>query len=80
MNQRIIHILEELFGRGEAFRLGPADSLLDNGVVDSLGILELVKRLEAEFHIQVEADELSPDNLDSVELIADYLRRKGVAG
>ena len=47
-------------------------SLLDAGVVDSTGILEVVTFLEAEFGIKVHDTELLPENLDSVENIAQY--------
>jgi acyl carrier protein len=55
-----------------------SDSLLENGVIDSLGMLELVKVLDSRFHVSVEDEELSPENLDSIESLTAYLRRKGV--
>jgi acyl carrier protein len=51
-------------------------SLLDSGVVDSTGILEIIGFLESEFGIKVLDEEIVPDNLDSVQRIADYLARK----
>lgn len=51
-------------------------SLLDAGVIDSTGVLELVCFLETEFGIEVGDDELVPENLDSIRAITGYVGRK----
>ena len=51
-------------------------SFLDQGIIDSTGVLELVDWLEAEFQMMVADDELIPDNLDSVNQISAYIARK----
>jgi acyl carrier protein len=51
-------------------------SLLDEGVIDSTGILELVSFLEEEFGISVEDEEILPENLDSIKNVVAYLERK----
>ncbi len=56
--------------------LADKDSLLDKGIVDSTGVLELVGFLEETFEIQIEDEELIPDNLDSVDKIAAYVNKK----
>ncbi|MBE7558182.1 acyl carrier protein [bacterium] len=63
-----------LFGDGAA--LDDDASFLGTSVVDSTGILELVKFLEDSYGISVEDDELVPENLDSVNRIGVYLERK----
>ena len=52
------------------------DSLLDSGIIDSTGVLELVGFLEDEFDIEVKDEELVPDNLDSLNKIVAYVDRK----
>jgi len=52
------------------------DSFLEQGIIDSTGVLELVEWLEEEFDIQVEDEELIPENLDSIELISAFIKRK----
>ncbi len=52
------------------------DSFLEQGIIDSTGVLELVEWLEDEFSIQIEDDELVPENLDSVVLLAAFIARK----
>ena len=51
-------------------------SLLEAGIVDSTGVLELVSHLEKQFGIKVEDDELVPENLDSIDGICAFLGRK----
>lgn len=51
-------------------------SLLDLGIVDSTGILEVIGFLETDLGVHVEDDEMIPENLDSVAAIAGFVRRK----
>ena len=51
-------------------------SFLENGIIDSTGILELVTFLEETFGITVEDEELIPENLDSIKNVARFLDRK----
>jgi acyl carrier protein len=61
---------------GQTLDLQAEDSLLDNGVIDSTGVLELVAFLEEHYGIKVEDDEVIPDNLDSTGRIAAYVEMK----
>jgi acyl carrier protein len=56
--------------------LGDETSLLDSGVVDSTGVLEVISFLENEFGIEVADEEMLPDNLDSIAKIAAYVQKK----
>jgi acyl carrier protein len=51
-------------------------SLMRSGIVDSTGILELIAHVEETFNIQVVAQEMVPDNFDSVERVAEFVSRK----
>jgi acyl carrier protein len=51
---------------------------LDEGIIDSTGILELVSFLEEEFSISVEDEELVPENLGSIDNVVAYLEKKKV--
>ena len=53
-----------------------ADSFLDRGIVDSMGVLELVGFLEESYGITVEDQELIPDNLDSIDGVVRFVERK----
>lgn len=49
-------------------------SFLDNGIVDSVNVMELVMFVEETFHIKVKDDDIVPDNFDSVECLANYVK------
>ena len=67
-----------LFGRNDE-ELSNDDEFLKMGIIDSMGVLELVGFLEEEFKITLDDDELVPENLDSVNRIVAFLERKGAA-
>lgn len=73
---RIREFVVENFLFGKSNGLGDEDSFLENGIIDSTGVLELVAFLEENYAIRVEDDELIPENLDSVHLVSQYLSRK----
>jgi acyl carrier protein len=54
-------------------------SLLDSGIIDSTGVLEVISFLEAEFGIQVADSDMIPDNLDSIGRLVAFVDRKKVA-
>jgi len=62
-----------LFGSDE----GMADetSFLANGIIDSTGVLELVAHLETTYRVKVKDHELIPENLDSINAIAEFLEK-----
>lgn len=51
-------------------------SFLEQGIIDSTGVLELVEWLEETFEFKIDDEELIPENLDSVNLIAAFIDRK----
>ena len=53
-----------------------ATALLEDGVLDSLGILELVTFLQDEIGVGVEDDELLPENFTSIDAIASFVASK----
>jgi acyl carrier protein len=54
-----------------------SDSFLSRRIIDSTGFLELVSYLEETFSIKVEDDEMTPENLDSLDALDAYVKRKG---
>ena len=51
-------------------------SLLELGIIDSTGVLELVNFIEESYGITIEDDELTPENLDTIDRIFEYINRK----
>jgi acyl carrier protein len=76
MHQEIRRFIVDFFLFGRDDGLANADSLLDRGIIDSTGVLELVAHLEKTYAIKVQNDELLPENLDSIDAIVKFLERK----
>ena len=76
----IIDFIKENFimGRSET-TIDVEESLIESGIMDSTGVLELVEFLEATFDIQIEDEELIPENLETIQNIVAFLQTKGVA-
>ena len=63
-----------LFGNDNGFV--NSASFLDQGIIDSTGVMELVAHLEKEHGIRIQDDELVPENLDSVDAAAAFVQKK----
>jgi acyl carrier protein len=70
-------ILERFLFSTDPADLSDAASLTGEGILDSMGALELVTFLEATFAIRIRDDEILPENLENVERIAAFVARKG---
>jgi acyl carrier protein len=55
-------------------------SLLDRGIIDSTGVMEVIGFLEDTFGVKVQDEELVPENLDSIGRIAAFVARKREGG
>jgi len=64
-----------LFGKEDA-PLANGDSLLELGIIDSTGVLELVSFLEQKYGFTIQDEELVPENLDSIDRLVQFVRRK----
>jgi acyl carrier protein len=69
-------ILQELVQEGGAGDIQESDPLIENGIIDSFGIMALLGFLEEKFAVQIESDELMPENFESIATIAELVIRK----
>jgi len=69
-------IFENFLFEAENNALVNDDSFLDKGIIDSTGVLEVINWMEETFGFQVDDIELIPENLDSVNRLADFIIRK----
>jgi len=75
--RQIRHFIAENFLlSGDGFSLGDDASLLESGVIDSTGVLELIGFVEDTFQVEVRDEEIVPENFDSVDRIAAYISDK----
>ncbi len=61
---------------GEEITFSDRESFLEQGLIDSTGVLELVAFLEAEYGVTVDDEELVPENLDSVDNVVRFVEEK----
>ena len=71
-----LYILENFLFTDDQSELNNEDSFMDQGIIDSTAILELIFFMEEEFSVKVEAEEMIPDNLDSINKIVSFINRK----
>ena len=76
IEERIRVFILDQFPLARRKNISSQDRLLENGILDSLGVLDLVSFLEAEFAIVVSDDELVPDVFQSLECLATFVQQK----
>jgi len=74
--QQIRAYIVENFLLGQDNGVRDEESLLEAGIVDSTGVLEIVGFLEKTFRIELQDEDLVPENLDSVRNLASFVDRK----
>ncbi len=75
----ITEFIRENFIAGRSdVQISPDESLIESGIMDSTGVLELVEFLESTYSIHIEDEELVPENLETVNNIIKFLKTKGV--
>ncbi|MCD4722484.1 MAG: acyl carrier protein [Desulfobacula sp.] len=65
----------ENFLFGEDNDLKDDTSFLEEGIIDSTGVLELVEYLEEEFDIEIDDEDMIPENLDSLNNLEQFLKK-----
>lgn len=64
-----------LYGEDDG-KLSGDDSFMEQGIIDSTGVLELVAFIEGKYGIKIKNDELVPDNLDSINKLIRFINGK----
>jgi len=76
VEQRVRDFVLKQFPLARKSGVKPEDKWLESGLLDSLGILDLVHFLEAEFSIHVSDEELSPENFQSLTAVVSFVETK----
>jgi acyl carrier protein len=63
-----------LFSKSDA-ALSDSQSLIESGILDSTGVIELIMFVEETFRIEVAEEDMIPDNFDSIDRIVEFVRR-----
>lgn len=70
------YVAENFLFTDDGYQLSDDASFLEEGIVDSTGVLELVMFVEETFGFAVQDEDIVPDNFDSVTNLAAYIGRK----
>ena len=76
INSEIRKFIMETFLLDEELNLSEEDSLLERGVIDSTGVLELVAFIEETYQFKIKDEELVPENLDSIKNISQFIQNR----
>jgi acyl carrier protein len=77
INQQIRdYIAKNLLFSDNGFQFKDDDSFLNEGIVDSVGVMELISFVDSQYGLKVDPSEVSPENFDSVNKLAAFIRRK----
>lgn len=80
LNTEIRQFILEKFPLARRQKFTDSDALLESGILDSLGVLDLVTFLEQKFSIRVADDELVPENFQSIDTLSAFVQRKSPNG
>jgi acyl carrier protein len=76
LNAQIREFILEKFPLARKQRLKDTDALLETGILDSLGVLDLVTFIEQKFSVGMSDEELVPENFQTIERIAAFVAGK----
>jgi acyl carrier protein len=76
VKEKIKAFVLDRFPLARTRKLQTHDLLLESGVLDSLGVLDVVGFTEKEFSIQVSDEELVPDNFQTIDSLTDFVLQK----
>jgi acyl carrier protein len=69
-------VATQLIYSNDGFHYADETSLLREGIIDSLGVVELVEFVQTHFAVKIEQRDVRPENFDSVARLAEFVRRK----
>lgn len=72
----LAYIADNLMMGMGAGELSDDSSFLERGIIDSTGVIELIAFIEETFGIEVEDDEIVPENLDSLRNVERFVLAK----
>lgn len=70
------YVLENFLYARTDVQLTESDALLERGIIDSMGVLELISFIQDEFRIKVGDDEITEENFGTLASIARYVVSK----
>ncbi|HNB50982.1 MAG TPA: acyl carrier protein [Anaerolineales bacterium] len=69
-------ILEDLLSGSRSTKIGPDESLVASGILDSLALLRMISFLEEKFGVTVNDDEVVPENFETINVIKSFVEAR----
>ena len=76
LHNQIKQFILSTFPLARKKNIGFEDSLLETGIIDSLGVLEIVNFLVEEVEIEIDEEDLTPENFNSIKDMIDFIKTK----
>jgi acyl carrier protein len=76
IREQLRQFIVKTFPLARKRRVGVDNALLEEGIIDSLGVLELVRYIETEFRVEVSDEDLFPENFHTIGALASFVERK----
>lgn len=73
MEEKVLKVLKEI--RADV-NFEAENALIDDGVLESFDVIQIVTALMEEFDIDIDADDIEPENLNSLNAIVELVKRK----
>lgn len=70
------YVLENFLYMRPGYEFADTDSLLGHGIIDSMGVIELITFVQDEFEVEIEEDEITEENLGSLAAIGRFVQGK----
>ncbi len=70
------HIAKNILFNDKGYPYSDDASFVEEGIIDSMNVMEMILFVEEKFGIAVADEEIIPDNFNSVRRMAEYIRRK----
>lgn len=64
------------YGLNNSIHLQDDASLMDAGIIDSTGVIEIISFIESEFDVLISMDEVLPENIHSIDSISQFIGNK----
>lgn len=76
IQEKLTKFILEYFVKDTGLIVNDRTSFLDEGILDSTGVMELVVFIESAFEVHLEDDEIVPDNFDSINKLVNFIHMK----
>jgi acyl carrier protein len=71
-------IVKEIAKKEEHMHVSDQENIVETGLIDSLGIMQLVLYLEKEFLIKVKDEDIIPEHFESIDAISAYIGKSSM--